>query len=82
MEICTYVTENTFDSCLNQPVENKQEFIGQIMTSKRPVRSADDIDEPRPDAQSEAIKPNTYGDENTEPRAMRPGVRRLSKNKE
>ena len=45
VEICTYVTENTFDSCLYQPVENKQKFIGQIMTSKSPVRSAEDIDE-------------------------------------
>ena len=45
MEICTYVTGNTFDSCLYQPVENKQKFIGQIMTSKSPVRSAEDIDE-------------------------------------
>ena len=45
MEICTYMTENTFDSCLYQPVENKQKFIGQIMTSKSPVRSAEDIDE-------------------------------------
>ena len=38
-------TANTFDSCLYQPVENKQKFIGQIMTSKSPVRSAEDIDE-------------------------------------
>ena len=44
MEICTYMTENTFDSCLYQPVENKQKFIGQIMTSKSPVCSAEDID--------------------------------------
>ena len=69
------MTENTFDSYLYQLVENKQKFIGQIMTSKSPVRSADDIDEPRPDAWPGAIKPNTYGAENTEPRAMRPGVR-------
>lgn len=40
-----YVTENTFDSYLYQIVENKQKFIGQIMTSKSPVRSAEDIDE-------------------------------------
>lgn len=40
-----YATENTFDSYLYQIVENKQKFIGQIMTSKSPVRSADDIDE-------------------------------------
>lgn len=40
-----YVTENTFDSYLYQLVESKQKFIGQIMTSKSPVRSAEDIDE-------------------------------------
>ena len=45
MDIYTYVTENTFDSYLYQLVESKQKFIGQIMTSKRPVRSAEDIDE-------------------------------------
>ena len=45
MDIYTYVTENTFDSYLYQMVENKQKFIGQIMTSKSPVRSAEDIDE-------------------------------------
>ena len=45
VEIYTYVTENTFDSYLYQLVESKQKFIGQIMTSKSPVRSADDIDE-------------------------------------
>ena len=45
MEIYTYVTENTFDSYLYQLVESKQKFIGQIMTSKSPVRSAEDIDE-------------------------------------
>ena len=45
MEIFTYVTENTFDSYLYQLVEGKQKFIGQIMTSKSPVRSAEDIDE-------------------------------------
>lgn len=45
MDICTYVTENTFDSYLYQLVEGKQKFIGQIMTSKSPVRSAEDIDE-------------------------------------
>ena len=75
VEIYTYVTENTFDSYIYQLVENEQKIIGQIMTSKSPVRSADDIDEPRPDDQPGAIKPNTYGDENTEPRAMWPGVR-------
>ena len=45
VEIYTYVTENTFDSYLYQLVESKQKFIGQIMTSKSPVRSAEDIDE-------------------------------------
>ena len=45
VDIFTYVTENTFDSYLYQMVENKQKFIGQIMTSKSPVRSAEDIDE-------------------------------------
>lgn len=45
VEIYTYVTENTFDSYLYQMVESKQKFIGQIMTSKSPVRSAEDIDE-------------------------------------
>ena len=45
IEIYTYVTENTFDSYLYQLVESKQKFIGQIMTSKSPVRSAEDIDE-------------------------------------
>ena len=45
VEIYTYVTENTFDSYLYQLVEGKQRFIGQIMTSKSPVRSAEDIDE-------------------------------------
>ncbi len=44
VDIYTYVTENTFDSYLYQLVEGKQKFIGQIMTSKSPVRSADDID--------------------------------------
>lgn len=45
VDIYTYVTENTFDSYLYQLVENKQKFIGQIMTSKSPVRSAEDVDE-------------------------------------
>ena len=40
VDIYTYVTENTFDSYLYQLVEGKQKFIGQIMTSKSPVRSA------------------------------------------
>ena len=45
VEIYTYVTEGTFDSYLYQLVESKQRFIGQIMTSKSPARSAEDIDE-------------------------------------
>lgn len=45
VEICSYVTEQTFDAYLYQLVENKQKFIGQIMTSKSPVRSAEDVDE-------------------------------------
>jgi len=51
VEIFTYVTENTFDRYLYQLVESKQKFIGQIMTSNSPVRSAEDIDETavRPD---------------------------------
>lgn len=43
--IIRYVTENTFDAYLYQLLENKQKFISQIMTSKSPVRSAEDIDE-------------------------------------
>lgn len=43
--IYRYVTEGTFDAYLYQLVENKQKFIGQIMTRKSPVRSAEDIDE-------------------------------------
>ena len=45
VDIYTYVTENTFDSYLYQLVESKQKFISQIMTSKSPVRSAEDVDE-------------------------------------
>ena len=45
VDIFSYVTENTFDAYLYQLVENKQKFISQIMTSKSPVRSAEDIDE-------------------------------------
>ena len=43
--IFRYVTENTFDSYLWQTIENKQKFISQIMTSKSPVRVAEDVDE-------------------------------------
>lgn len=45
VDIYRYVTEGTFDAYLYQLVENKQKFISQIMTSKSPVRVADDIDE-------------------------------------
>lgn len=45
VHIFRYVTENTFDAYLFQILENKQRFISQIMTSKSPVRSAEDIDE-------------------------------------
>ena len=45
VEIFRYVTEGTFDAYLYQLVENKQKFIAQIMTSKAPVRVADDVDE-------------------------------------
>jgi len=45
VQIRRYVTKDTFDSYMWQLVENKQKFISQIMTSKSPVRSAEDIDE-------------------------------------
>ena len=45
VHIYRYVTESTFDAYLWQTVENKQKFISQIMTSKSPVRSCEDIDE-------------------------------------
>ena len=45
VQIYRYATEGTFDSYLWQTVENKQRFISQIMTSKSPVRSCEDIDE-------------------------------------
>ena len=45
VHIYRYVTEKTFDAYLYQLVENKQKFISQIMTSKTPVRTAEDIDE-------------------------------------
>lgn len=45
VHIYRYVTKNTFDSYLFQLVEKKQKFISQIMTSKTPVRSAEDVDE-------------------------------------
>ena len=44
-DIYSYVTEGTFDAYLYQLVESKQKFISQIMTSKSPVRSAEDVDE-------------------------------------
>ncbi|VHD33820.1 helicase [Streptococcus pyogenes] len=45
VSIYRYVTENTFDAYLWQTIENKQKFISQIMTSKTPVRVAEDVDE-------------------------------------
>ena len=45
VNVFNYVTEGTFDSYLFQTLENKQRFISQIMTSKSPVRSCDDVDE-------------------------------------
>ena len=44
VDIYRYVTEQTFDAYLYQLVEGKQKFASQIMTSKSPVRSAEDID--------------------------------------
>ena len=45
VEIYRYITENTFDAYLWQTIENKQKFISQIMTSKIPLRVAEDVDE-------------------------------------
>ena len=45
VKVFQYVTEGTFDAYLYQTLENKQKFISQIMTSKSPVRSCDDVDE-------------------------------------
>ena len=45
VEVFRYVTEGTFDSYLYQLIENKQKFIAQVMTSKIPVRIAEDVDE-------------------------------------
>ena len=45
VDIVRYVTEGTFDAYLYQIIENKQKFISQIMTSKSPARSVEDIDE-------------------------------------
>ena len=45
VKVFNYVTEGTFDSYLFQTIENKQRFISQIMTSKSPVRSCEDVDE-------------------------------------
>ena len=44
-DIFRYVTENTFDAYMWQTIESKQKYIGQIMTSKAPVRSCEDVDE-------------------------------------
>ena len=45
VHVCRYVTEGTFDAYLWQTVENKQKFISQIMSSKSPVRTCEDVDE-------------------------------------
>ena len=45
VKVFQYVTEGTFDAYLYQTLENKQKFISQIMTSKSPIRSCDDVDE-------------------------------------
>lgn len=45
VDVFRYVTENTFDAYMWQTIENKQRFISQIMTSKSPVRSCEDVDE-------------------------------------
>jgi len=45
VNIFRYVTENTFDAYLYQTVENKQKFISQVMTSRTPLRSCEDVDE-------------------------------------
>jgi len=45
VNITRYVTESTFDAYLYQTIENKQKFVSQIMTSKSPVRSCEDVDE-------------------------------------
>jgi len=70
VDIYTYVTENTFDSYLYQMVENKQKFIGQIMTSKSPVRSAEDIDETS--LSYAEIKALCAGDERIKEKMVRP----------
>lgn len=58
MEIYRYVTKQTFDAYLYQLVEGKQKFASQIMTSKSPVRSAEDVSEL---LGKETIDTNTYG---------------------
>ena len=45
VNIYRYVTENTFDAYLYQTIENKQKFISQVMTSRTPLRSCEDVDE-------------------------------------
>ena len=45
VEVYRYMTEATFDAYLYQTIENKQRFISQIMSSKSPVRSCEDVDE-------------------------------------
>ena len=70
VHIYRYVTESTFDAYLWQTVENKQKFISQIMTSKSPVRSCEDVDET---ALSYAeIKALCAGDERIKEKMVRP----------
>ena len=45
VDVFRYMTEATFDAYLYQTIENKQRFISQIMSSKSPVRSCEDVDE-------------------------------------
>ena len=66
--IYTYVTEKTFDAYLFQLVETKQKFISQIMTSKTPVRSAEDVDEKAlsyAEIKALAARKSTYNRKNT-----------------
>ena len=68
--IYRYVTEATFDAYLWQTVENKQKFISQIMTSKSPVRSCDDVDETA--LSYEEIKALCAGDPRIKEKMVRP----------
>ena len=59
MHVYRYVTEGTFDAYLWQTVENKQKFISQIMTSKSPARTCEDVDEA---STISAVSPAMYAD--------------------